>query len=188
MKNILRLMLMLFALSACVEKQKKIEDYEQVESPLQLGKFIANNGEFSMDLPGAWHKNEDAVDSDTMLYKLETGPKMNNKGLCVLVVYKMNLMKGNMDHEFDWVMDNLLKKVSNAELIEKSTLTIGKMKAKTAHIAFMHDGKVLQEEIDIFIPINKKQYYYFGLVSDKNEQTESNFGLMLQCIKTFKLK
>lgn len=188
MKNILRLMLMLFALGACVEKQKDMEDYEQVGSTLQLGEFISNNGEFSLLLPGAWHKNENAVDSDTMLYRLETGPNMNNNGLCGLVVYKLNLTKGNMDDEFDWVVDNFVKKVHNAELIEKSTLKIGSIEAKTAHLAYTHDGKILQEEIDLFIPINKKQYYHLGLISDKNEQIETNFGLMLKCAKTFKMK
>jgi len=44
-----------------------------------------------------------------------------------------------------------------------------------------------KDEIDIFIPINKTQYYFIGLVSDKNENIENNIGMMLMCAKSFEL-
>ena len=75
----------------------------------------------------------------------------------------------------------------DVEIIEKSTLEIGDKEAETVLMAYKLNGEVVQEEIDIFIPINDTQYYSINLVCDKNEKSEHNFGMMIGCAKSFKL-
>lgn len=189
MKNILGILIMLVVLIACGEKQKTIKDYEHYLSKYFSIEFKPNNGEFSIYLPKDWYKNEDSFNSDTLLYILESGPKsLNDNGNHSIVIFKMNLSKGNINNEFDLLIDAYTKSASNIELIEKSKIRIGDIDVKSAHLKFVHNEEITQEEIDIFIPISNKEYYYIALVSDKNEHIESNFGMMLQIVKSFKLK
>jgi len=43
-------------------------------------------------------------------------------------------------------------------------------------------GKV----ISIVIPDGRNHFYSITLVSDKNEKTDLNFAMMLQCVKLFR--
>ena len=73
-------------------------------------------------------------------------------------------------------------------LLNKTEIKVGNTQAKAAHLTFEHGGKITQEEINIFIPVNETQYYSIGMVCDKNENIQDNFGMMLECAKSFKLK
>ena len=179
------LLILLFVVFACVEEQKSLADYEACQVKIARNNFTANNGEFSISLPHDWKVNEDPIESDTVLYILETGS--SNTSLEAMVVAKMNVIYGNIDDEFDKLIKKMINRVSNLKLVEKSHLKIGDKMAQTALLTYEDDGKITQEEIDIFIPINDTQYYTIGLVCDKNDETEHNFGMMFGCAKTFKL-
>lgn len=188
MKKIFSIAFVLLVLFSCGKSQKSIDDYKLIKVKFAKKKFLAKNGEFSILLPKDWSRSEDTVNSDTLLYTLESGPNsLKADELSAIVIYKMNLTKGNISNEFDLNIDEYLKKISNSKLIGKSKIKIGEIEARTAQIAFTKDDKIIQEEIDIFIPINKNQYYYIGLVSNKNEKIDDNFGMMLECAQSFKL-
>lgn len=69
---------MLFILIACGKNQKNIADYESNIMKFAKSQFNSNNGEFSILLPKNWFQNEDQIDSDTVLYILESGSKDSN--------------------------------------------------------------------------------------------------------------
>lgn len=184
-----QMFLLLFILTACNSSQKHIKDYEKHIFKYISKEFISVNGDFSIFLPENWFKNEDSTRSKTHSYSLQTGPKSKNvTGFFAMTIFKMKLIKGSINNEFDLMIDAYLKRVGNLELIEKSKIKIGKKDAKIAHLAFTNEGKTYQEEIDIFIPLNSNEYYNICLISDKNEHIENNLGLLLQIAKTFKIK
>jgi hypothetical protein len=92
-----------------------------------------------------------------------------------------------MQKEFEFLIKQMTERSNNVTLVEMSEMKIGNRTAKTALLTYEHNGKVIQEEIDFFIPINDKQYYYLGMVSDKNEDIKNNFGMMIECVKSFKI-
>lgn len=186
MKKILGILLIVFVLIACGEIQNSIDNYEAYKVEFAKSEFKSNNGEFSMLLPTGWYTNEDSVESDTVLYVLETGSTDIND-IVAMTVFKLNVIYGSIDSEFDSLVKQTTHLWSNVKLVEKSTIEIGDISAKTALFTFERDKKITQEEVDIFIPINKNQYYYMGLVSDKNENTKKNMAMMLECAKSFKL-
>lgn len=185
MKNTLSILLMLFVLISCGKSQTSIAGYESNIVKFAKSEFKSNNGEFSMLLPKGWFFNEDPVDSDTVLYVLEAGSK--DRSFVALGVMKMNIISGNIESEFDYVIKQMTDRAHNIALVEMSEMKIGNKTAKTALLTYEHDGKITQEEIDFFIPLNDTQYYYIGLVSDKNENIKNNFGMMIECAKSFKL-
>ena len=73
MKKTLGILLILFALIACGEKQKSLAEYEAYQVKIARKNFTANNGECSILLPHDWNVNEDPIVSDTVLYVMETG-------------------------------------------------------------------------------------------------------------------
>ena len=190
MKQTLALLLTLFTLVACDQKQPSINDYTKVKVKFGKSKFTSSNGEFSIMLPkGDWFVNEDTVNSDTLLYIMESGQKeLSKHNFMVFGIAKSKVIHGNIDTEFDTVIQEFLGRVSNLNLIEKSNLKIGTVEAKTAHLAYEYEDKVIQEEIDIFIPYGQNQYYYLSMISNKNEHLDNNFGMLLECAKTFKLE
>jgi hypothetical protein len=185
MKKTLGILLMLFVLIACGEKQKSLADYEAYKVKVARKNFNANNGEYSILLPEDWDVNEDPIVSDTLLYVMETGS--SNTSLVAMGIMKMNVIYGNIDDEFDNVIKEMTTRASNVKLVEKSHLKIGNKMAQAALLTYEFDGKIIQEEIDIFIPINDAQYYSIGLICDKNKKTEHHFGMMIDCAKTFEL-
>ncbi len=185
MKKTLEILLMLFVLIACGEKQKSLANYEAYQVKIARKNFTANNGEYSILLPHDWKVNEDPIVSDTVLYVMET--VSSDTTLVAMGIMKMNVIYGNIDNEFDKLIKEMTTRASNVKLVEKSQLKIGDKVAQTALLTYDHDGKIIQEEIDIFIPINDTQYYNIGLVCDKNEKTEHHFGMMIGCARTFKL-
>lgn len=185
MKKTLGILLMLFVLIACGEEQKSLADYEAYQVKIARKNFIANNGEYSILLPHDWKVNEDPIVSDTVLYVMETGS--SDTTLVAMGIMKMNVIYGNIDEEFDKFIKEMTNRASNVKLVEKSNLKIGNKLAQTALLTYEHEGKIIQEEIDIFVPINDTQYYNIGLVCDKNEKTQHHFGMMIGCAKTFKL-
>lgn len=185
MKNRLSILLVLFVLIGCGKSQSRIVDYESTIVKFAKKEFKSNNGDFSIVLPKNWFHNEDPIVSDTVLYVLESGSK--DKELVALNVMKMNIVSGNIEKEFNHLINQMTNRISNVELIEKSEMKVGSLTAKTAHLTYQYNGKITQEEIDFFIPINDNQYYYIGLVCDKNENTKNNFGMMIECVKSFRL-
>lgn len=177
---------MLFVLIACGRSQKSIADYESNKVKFAKSEFNSNNGDFSMLLPKNWFHNEDPIDSDTVLYVLESGSTDTN--FVAIGVMKMNIISGNIEQEFENLIKQITDRSNNIALVEMSEMKIGNKTAKTALLTYEHDGKITQEEIVFFIPINDTQYYYLGLVSDKDENVENNFGMMLECAKSFYLK
>lgn len=185
MKKTLSILIMLFVFIACGKSQKSIADYESNKVKFAKSEFNSNNGDFSMLLPKNWFHNEDPIDSDTVLYVLESSSKDSN--FVAIGVMKMNVITGNIDKEFEHLIKQMTDRSNNVALVEMSEMKIGNKTAKTALLTYEHDGKITQEEIDFFIPISDTQYYYLGLVSDKNENIENNFGMMIECVKSFKL-
>jgi hypothetical protein len=185
MKKTLNILLMLLVHIACDKSKKSIADYESNIVKFAKSEFKSNNGDFSMVLPKNWFHNEDPIDSDTILYVLESGSKDSN--FVAIGVMKMNIISGNIETEFKHLIKQMTKRANNIALVEMSEIKIGNNTAKTALLTYEYDGKITQEEIDCFIPINDTQYYYLGLLSDKNENLENNFGMMIECAKSFKL-
>lgn len=185
MKNILGILIMLFVLIACGENQKSIADYESYKVKFAKEKFYSNNGEFSILLPKNWFHNEDSIDSDTVLYTLESGSKDSN--FVAMGVMKMNIITTNIETEFEYLIKQITDRANNVTIVEKSEMKFGNKTAKTALLTYEHNEKITQEELDFFIPINDTQYYYLGGVSDKNENIENNFGMIIYCVKSFKL-
>ena len=185
MKKTLGILIMLFVLIACGENRKSIADYESNKVKFAKSQFNSNNGEFSILLPNNWFHNEDPIDSDTVLYVLESGSKDSN--FVAIGVMKMNIISGNIETEFEHLIKQMTDRANNVKVVEKSEMKIGNKTAKTALLTYEHNGKITQEELDFFIPINDTQYYYLGGVSEKNENIENNFGMIIHCVKSFKL-
>ncbi len=185
MKKTLGILLILLVLIACGDQQMGITDYETNKVKFEKLIFNSNNGEFSMTLPKNWFYNEETIDSNKALYLLEAGSKDSN--LMAINVVKMNTISGNIDNEFDQLINQMTKRANNIKVIEKSQMKIGNKTSKIALLKYENNGKISQEEIDFFIPINDKQFYYLSLVSNYNENIENNFGMMIECAKTFKL-
>lgn len=186
MKKILGIILTFFVLTACSKKQNSLDDYESHILKFPKSKINAKNGEFSMSLPQGWHINQDLIESDTMLYMLQA--ISNETNFVCLVIYKMNVIYGDIDTEFEEYIYRMTNQASNVKLLEKATIKISNITAKTALLRYEHNGMVAKEEIDIFIPFNKGQYYSIGLISDRNDKIGDNFGMMLECAKSFQLK
>lgn len=72
------ILLMLYILIACGKSQKSIADYESNIMKFAKSQFNSNNGEFSILLPKNWFQNEDQIDSDTVLYILESESEASN--------------------------------------------------------------------------------------------------------------
>lgn len=185
MKKELGILLMLFVLIACGERQKSLADYEACQVKIARKNFTANNGEYSILLPHDWKVNEDPIVSDTVLYVMDTGS--SDTTFVAMGIMKMNVIYGNIDNEFDKLIKEMTTRTTNVKLVEKSQLKIGDIMAQTSLLTYKHEGKINQEEIDIFLPINDTQYYYIALICDKNEKTQQHFGMMIGCAKTFKL-
>lgn len=183
--KILGALSILFILIACREKQKSVQYYDARMVKFMKQKFTASNGEFSISLPKNWQVKEENNDTDRLLYTLETHSPYS--GIVIMSIMKMNIIHGSIDTEFDKICNEAIKKSSNIQLINNSTIEIDNVVAKTKHLKYENDGKVAQEEIDVFIPINDNQYYFIGLISDKDEKIDLNFGMMLDCVQSFKL-
>lgn len=173
-------------LISCSEGQSTLSDYESYQVKIAKKKFTSNNGEFSISLPHDWYVNEDPIVSDTVLYIMESSSTSHE--ILGIGIAKMNLIFNNIDNEFDEVIKKVTTQASNVKLVEKSQLKIKERTARTALLSYEQDGSIIQEEIYVFIPINDSQYYHIGLVCDKNEKSEHNFGMMIGCVKSFNLE
>lgn len=186
MRKTMSVLLMLFILISCGKSQLSISDYESNKVKFAKSKLTSNNGEFSISIPKGWSHNEDSMKSATVLYTLEVGGG-KEKTFTAFGVMKMNLISGSMDKEFAFLIKQMTERSNNVTLVEMSEMKIGNRTAKTALLTYELNGKIIQEEIDFFIPINDTQYYFLGMVTDKNEDIKNNFGMMIECVKSFKI-
>lgn len=186
MKNVLTIVIVLLVLVSCGKAQNSISDYESNKVKFAKTIFTSNNNEFTISLPKEWQVNEDPVHSDTLLYVLETGDP--GKDFVVFVVYKMNVISGSIDTEFDHMIKRMTDTYYNVHLIEKSEININQVPVHAVLLRHELDNGPAQDEIDIFYPISENQYYYFGMISDINESTLDNMSMMIECAKSFRLK
>lgn len=185
MKPFLTVLISIFFLTACAEKQKGLAEYEKNVVKFGKRKFEANNGEFSMLLPNNWNAHEDPTQSDTLLYNLEAGSK--GKSLVAMTVLKLKTLTGSTKTEFETLLRQSQKRASNIKLVEQSTLRVGKIQAKTALSTIEHNGKISQITIDCFLPIDQHHYYLITMVTDNNKRADLNLAMMLQCANSFRL-
>lgn len=182
MKKTLGTVILLLSIVACSEKQSGIQDYESRKVKFAKKLFTSNNGEFSMTLPKNWSANEDPVDSDTLLYYMQAGPQ--DMSFTCLNVSKLSMTS----KEIDQLVQQYIDQYSNVKLVEKSKMKIDNIVAKTVMTTQEQNEQMTHEQIEIFIPISKGQYYSIGMGTEKNDNTERNFAIMLECAKSFKLK
>lgn len=189
MLKTISLLIIAFFFFSCSQKQKTIDDYAQTKVKFAKSSFTGTNNEFSISLPKNWRTSEEPVDSDTLLYNMDCGSSDPlDSNLCFLSISKMRLMFGTIDTEFDLIVDETLKQSSNTILVDQSTMKIGSSDVQAALIGYTLNEEIVQETIQLFIPYSKEEYYIIGLMSDKNEHVEINFGKLLECASTFKLK
>lgn len=180
--------ILILLLTAC-SHQDTLADYEAYHIKVARKKVVGNDGEFSILLPKNWEvEQDDALDGEDEAFLFALQAMKPDTAMVVMNIIKMKLLKGEMDKEFDRLLNEVKGSYQNIQIVERSAFKIGEENVQSALLKFEQDGNITHEEIDLFMPVSDSTYYFLGLVSEKNENNKHNLALMLACAKTLEVR
>jgi hypothetical protein len=164
-------------------------DYDKMNKKFKSVTFEGNNGGFKIQIPTVWIVGEEESSNDYS-YFLQAGVGEHEASdFYVFAILKAKLSEKDLNCEIDQRVQQSLGRIANLILIRESSVLIQGIKRRLIHFGYVDsEGALIQEEIDVFIPVSDTEYYVFTAIKMNSNVIYKDFELMISIVKSFKIR